>query len=376
MTNSTAAISFLDIEDHVRDTRRSIVENYQADSRPWIVAYSGGKDSTLVLQLVYEMLCSLGERAAKPVHVIASDTMVEAPQIAEYVGHSLRAIAADAQARGFDLTTHLVQPRPADGFWGNLIGKGYPPPTRWFRWCTSKMKIKPVRTLISDLVKDHGSAILLLGTRMTESANRMQRMQGRQYTERGLNPHHELANTLVFSPISNWTTDQVWDYLFENNPPPWKASHDFMLELYRRANGGECPVVVDKDTPSCGGSRFGCWTCTVVKEDKSIQGFIETGETWLEPLNAFRNWLKEIREDESLRSKYRRDGRPGLGPFNSDARMRIFDELLRLEAKVGIPLISDEDIRYIQQEWAREFDVRHSALRIAKSNGRIVRASA
>lgn len=209
---------------------------------------------------------------------------------------------------------------------------------------------------------------------MSESANRMQRMQARQINERGLNPHHELSNTLVFTPVSTWSTDQVWDYLFENNPPAWQVSHDFMLDLYRKANGGECPVVVDKDTPSCGGSRFGCWTCTVVKEDKSIQGFIETGDTWLEPLNAFRNWLKEIREDESLRSKYRRDGRPGLGPFNSDARMTILKELLALERKVGTELISDEDIRHIQKEWNKEFDVRHSALRIAKSNGRTVRA--
>jgi hypothetical protein len=50
-----------------------------------------------------------------------------------------------------------------------------------------------------------------------------------------------------------------------------------VLELYRQASGGECPVVFDLNTPSCGGSRFGCWTCTVIKEDKFMRGFIDSG---------------------------------------------------------------------------------------------------
>lgn len=74
--------------------------------------------------------------------------------------------------------------------------------------------------------------------------------------------------------------------------------------------GGECPFTVtnDSETPSCGNSRFGCWICTVVKEDKSLTGFIESGETELQPLLDFRSWLLSIRDKHEYRQQYRRDG--------------------------------------------------------------------
>lgn len=356
--------------DHLELTRKCLRENFLADSRPWIIAYSGGKDSTLVLQLVYELLQSLPESQRKPVHVLSSDTRVEAPNIKDYVENSLRSIGEHARFSGLDLVTHLIRPEAAEGFWVNLIGKGYPPPTRWFRWCTTRMKIRPVTKVIEEICGKSGSAILLLGTRYSESASRGRAMDARKSNDRGLNPHHEIPNALVLSPISHWNTDQVWEYLFMNNPPPWGGSHDFMLALYRQANGGECPVVTDLNTPSCGGSRFGCWTCTVVKADKSMQGFIETGDEWMRPLNDFRNWLKEMREDENNRQRFRRDGRPGIGPFTSEARKNILDKLLELEKSVGIRLIDDEELRCIQSIWDEEFDLMKSALKLSAKNGR------
>lgn len=345
-------------------------EQYQADRRPWVVAYSGGKDSTLVLQLVYELIVALGPAADKPVHVVASDTRVEAPNVEDYLTDRLSQIEAHARANGLSLHVHRVQPTPAQGFWGNLIGKGYPAPTRWFRWCTTKMKIKPSRAIIDELVREHGSVILLLGTRMDESSNRAQRMEARVTNARGLNPHGEIPDALVLTPIADWNTDQVWEYLFTHNPPPWGGSHDFMLNLYRQASGGECPVVLDLNTPSCGGSRFGCWTCTVVREDRSMQGFIDSGESWMVPLNEYRNWLKQIREDNSRRDGVRRNQQIGPGPFNSETRKEMLRRLLMLEQRVGRHLISDAEIAYIQQEWTNSFDVSESAVAIARDFGR------
>lgn len=355
---------------HVEKTRALLRENFLADRRPWVVAYSGGKDSTLVLQLVYEMLSDIPNNFLKPVHIICSDTGVEPPNIAAYMRDSLYKIAVHALRGRFDIVTHLIKPPLENGFWSNLIGKGYPPPTRWFRWCTSKMKIKPSKKIIEQLAGEAGSVILLLGTRISESSERGKQMNAREYNARGLNPHHQLADTLVFSPIAHWTTDQVWEYLFTNNPPPWGGSHDKMMGLYRQANAGECPLVMDLNTPSCGGSRFGCWTCTVVKVDKSMESFIENGEEWMLPLNEFRNWLKEIREDESRRNPYRRNGEPGLGPFNSQSRKEILERLLRTEQQVGLELISDAELLHIQEEWTGEFDVMRSALRLALQFGR------
>ncbi len=355
---------------HVELTKELLLSNYIADNRPWVVAYSGGKDSTLVLQLVYELIYSLDKDQRKPVFVIASDTRVEAPNVESYLDQRIKEISLHAQANDLPIHAELAQPTVEHSFWFNLIGKGYPPPTRWFRWCTSKMKIKPVQTAIENVITKFGSVILLLGSRSTESSQRSQSMGKRELSSRKLNAHGEIANALVLSPIAEWTSDDVWEYLFTNNPPPWGGSHDFMLDLYRQANGGECPVVMDLNTPSCGGSRFGCWTCTVVKTDKSMESFIENGEEWMKPLNDYRNWLKDIREDESRRSPVRRNGAEGQGPFIASTRKEMLQRLLETERQVQQLLISDEEIVAIQKQWTDDFDIMDSAFMIAEQFGR------
>ena len=62
---------------------------YLADDRPWVVGFSGGKDSTALAQFLYYMLARLRDEAGdprvkfKPVYVLASDTRVEAPCISD-----------------------------------------------------------------------------------------------------------------------------------------------------------------------------------------------------------------------------------------------------------------------------------------------------
>ncbi len=360
------------IENNVTDSQAVLRALYEKDSRPWVVAYSGGKDSTVVLQLVYELMIEVlkSGRASKPVYVVSSDTRVEAPNVVAYVKQTLERVEHAAKEIGLPLYTRVVTPEPEESFWGKMIGLGYPPPTRWFRWCTTNMKIKPSRRAIEEINQKYGSVILMLGSRIEESMARANSIASRSTTEDGLNPHHEIPNALTFKPIVNWTNDEVWEYLY-SNAPPWGGDHSFMLSLYRKANGGECPVVLDLNTPSCGGSRFGCWTCTVVKEDKSMQGFIDTGESELQPLKDFRDWLKDIREDPSRRSLLRRDGKSAApGPFNPSARKEILERLLKIETQVGFTLIDDNDLRYIQQQWNKEFDYSDSTLELAARHGR------
>ena len=206
----TASTEELSLEAAAMDRLRGL---YRADSRPWVVAFSGGKDSTVVLQLVFRMLQDLGEEATKPVIVLSSDTQVEAPNVAVFVQETLRRIHAQAHALKLPLVTQLVKPLPEESYWGKIIGKGYPPPTRWFRWCTSNMKIKPSRRAVETMTREHGSVILLLGTRIDESAQRGRTMQARTLNSKGLNPHHEIPNALVAAPIADWGTDDVWEYL-------------------------------------------------------------------------------------------------------------------------------------------------------------------
>ncbi|MBF0162580.1 MAG: DNA phosphorothioation system sulfurtransferase DndC [Magnetococcales bacterium] len=357
----------------VEQTRAALRALYVRDNRPWVVAFSGGKDSTLLAQLVGEMMLEMGSAARKQVYLISTDTRVEAPNIEEYLARTMVQIGTYADHSGMPLQAELVRPEPPESFWGQLIGKGYPSPTRWFRWCTSKMKIRPMRRRIDEITARSGSVILLLGTRRAESPERAKRMMGRELTDAGLNPHDEIPNALVATPIVAWNTDAVWEYLL-TNPPPWGGDHRFLYNLYRQAEGGECPVILDLGQPSCGGSRFGCWTCTVVKLDKSMEGFIDSGEEWMRPLNEFRNWLKVVREERDWRQDKLRNGikvEGQKGPFKPGKRLAILEKLLHLENICKKSLINDEELGYIQQVWSREFDLSgRSALDLALRFGR------
>ena len=160
-------------EKVLADVHAEIAELYLSDSTPWVVGYSGGKDSTATLQLVWETLEQIGpERARKDVHVISNDTQVENPIVVSWVDSSLAKINEVAATKGLPIRAHKTWPELSDSFWVNLIGKGYPAPRQRFRWCTERLKIKPAQKFISSMVDKHGEAILVLGVRKAESAAR------------------------------------------------------------------------------------------------------------------------------------------------------------------------------------------------------------
>lgn len=354
-------------------TKQELLANFLADSRPWIVAFSGGKDSTVVLQLVYEMLLSLPKEKRKKVFVVMSDTKVESPVIEDYLQETMKILNESSKELGLELEAIIVEPNEEEEFWFNLIGKGYPSPTRTFRWCTDKLKIRPTQDTMNSITSKYGSCVLLIGTRKKESINRQKTMEARELNSRGLHPHDYIPNTLVYSAISEWSNDDVWYYLTSHNPPPWQKNHDELLNLYTKAHGGECEFITNTEQPSCGSSRFGCWVCTVVTDDKSMKGFIDTGDDWLKPLYDFRFFLKEIREDTTKRSAIRRNGTFGAGPFTSEARKEILDKLLKTEQIIGRTLITDNQLYLIQKQWSKDFDILNSVEQISNKRGRMIK---
>lgn len=383
---------------------------YLNDDRPWIIGYSGGKDSTVVVQLVYQMLLLLDkEKRHKEVHIVSSDTLVENPIILDRLKETNRLISESAIKDKLPINTNMVFPKFSDSFWTNIIGKGFPTPkSARFRWCTERMKIEPSNRFIQNRVDEDGEAIVLLGVRKTESTARKQSIEKREIEGYLLNPHSSLTNTYVYSPIVELTTDDVWQVLLSNGGNnPWGGSNNILFELYADGAGGECPFIIsDNDdneeisTPSCGNTRFGCWTCTVVAKDRSLLGFIESGEEWLIPLAEFREWLMENRDNRDYRDKMQRTGRiyrlkvmldritkeqkqmylnegydievdekgkryfwvKGLGPFNYEGRQLILRKLLEAEEKIGIELIKMEELKEIEKVWHNEFDVKRDTL--------------
>ena len=346
-------------------SRRELLEEYRQPHRhPWIIGYSGGKDSTLVVHLVFEMLLALprSERL-RPIHIVANDTLVESPLVVQHIIDSIEEIGSAANAFGLPIVTKITRPAPDQSFWVNLIGRGYPSPNRSFRWCTDRMKIMPTSRYIKSQVDEAGQVILLLGVRRSESATRSASV-GRYDNGERLNRHNDLVGCMVFRPIVELSTADVWEFLALHEPP-WGGSHLELINLYRNASGGECPVVTSKDdAPSCGttSSRFGCWTCTVVEKDRSLEGFVDSGYAEFTPLLDFRDWLASIRNEKERRQARRRDGRITItnggtfipGPFTLQTRAEIFERLRTLEEETGQRLISDEEVDHIHRLWSEE----------------------
>lgn len=319
-----------------------------------------------MLQLVFHALSELPPaRRTKPVHVVCNDTLVEIPQVASMVTEALEQVDHAAKSAGFPIVTAQTHPQIDDSFFVNLIGRGYPSPTSHFRWCTERMKIDPTTEYITSVVDHEGEVVILLGARRAESATRAQALSNRAIEGSRLKRHATLPRCFVYTPIEDWETQEVWVYLFQV-PSPWGGNNKELFRLYSRADGGECPLVIDTTTPSCGNSRFGCWVCTVVEHDKAIEGFIESGEEHLEPLLSFRNFLKEIRSKRECREKVRKNGQllnqkgqQVWGPFTLEARKQILRRLLETEKQAGISLISSEELSLIQRTW-REGDRSYS----------------
>ena len=270
-----------DVAERVQETLAEIQHVYRGDARPWVIGYSGGKDSTTALQLVWHAVAALPDaERIKPIYVIAGDTLVETPVIVDYLATTLDRITAAAREQGLPITAHKVVPKTEDTFWVNLIGKGYPAPSSRFRWCTERMKINPANRFIRERVAEHGEVIVLLGVRSQESATRAQVMSLRRIKGSLLSRHNKLPNAFVYTPIRDYSVDDVWSYLLDV-PNPWGNNNEDLLAMYRNSSSGECPLVVDTSTPSCGSSRFGCWTCTVVTKDKAMEAMVDNGDEWL-----------------------------------------------------------------------------------------------
>lgn len=349
-----------DLPERLRSIRREVREEYLAPhDRPWVVGFSAGKDSTLLLQLTLEAILSVSpDLRRRPVHVLSNDTLVESPVYSAWVRETLTHVANGVDALGLPVKVAITHPDDDSTFWVNLLGRGYPAPNRSFRWCTDRMKIRPTTNFIKDQIDESGEVILLLGVRKAESSNRAGRIG--EYTRKAgntrLNPHNDIRGCLIFRPIVDLTDDDVWQVLMSSRPP-WGGDHRQLWTLYRNGNGGECPFVVGSDdTPSCGttSARFGCWTCTVVEKDNSLAGLIDAGFEHLEPLADFRERIKAVSADPEHRSKIRRTGKPGLGPLTLAARNMLLDELLAMQRGTNLPLITPHEVRLIKDQWRKD----------------------
>jgi DNA sulfur modification protein DndC len=350
----------------LQDIKRSLRQLYLEDQRPWLVGFSGGKDSTMLASLVFDAVLSIpAEQRTKPVSVLCTDTRVEIPAIVQMVEGTLDRMRKCSQQDDLNIHANLLKPTIEESFWVNIIGRGYPPPNRTFRWCTQRMKIDPVNAFVKQRLGHWGEAILHLGARRAESQTRAQTMAGRE-ARNGLHRHPDLPRVWVSNPIEFLTTEDVWAYLLQK-ANPWGGDNRPLYRLYASASNGECPIQIDTSTPSCGNSRFGCWTCTVVDRDRASEGLLASGDERMEKLIEFREKLLFYRDPANGKRDTRRmNGNQGPGPLLISARRELLAKLLALQEEVQLQLNSPEELLLIQQMWkaARDPDDGRGVARI------------
>ncbi len=339
--------------------------------RPWIIGFSGGKDSTVLLMLTWLAMQELREEG-KPLHrqvyVVCNDTMVENPVIEEYVSTVLLKISNAAREQALPVQVMTTTPQLEDTFWCCVIGKGYPVPNNSFRFCTEKMKIKPTSKFIADQVVADGEAIVLVGTRLAESQQRERSIRRHEIKGHRLSKHPLNPNTYTYAPIKELMLEEVW-WIINSIPSPWGFDNQILFNIYLDASADdyECPTVITDDSHrSCGQSRFGCWICTVVKEDKSMSSLIKNGVEWMKPLLDYRDRLVENRNVSELRSSTRRNGQlavdetgHNLGNYTMEYRITMLKELLQTQKKVqeghsSVCLITSQELIAIQVIWFRD----------------------
>lgn len=366
--------------DFIQNIIDEIIDQYMfADNtkRPWIIGFSGGKDSTVMLQLVWKAL----EKAkhfhgfvARDIYVVCNDTMIENPIILEYVNRVLDKIELAAVEQDMPIRVIRTRPRLEDSLWVNMIGKGYPAPNNAFRWCTERLKIKPTARFITEQVDEFGEAIILIGTRYSESANRARTMNKHAIKGKRLTKHPTQPNTFMYAPIRYLMLEQVW-YIINTMPSPWGASNEELFHIYANASADdyECPVVVTStEHKSCGQSRFGCWMCSVVKEDKSMAALINNGFPWLSPLLAYRNEIVSQRNRTENRMAKRRNGTTAVnerGSYKPEYRALLLKRLLETQKEIqqnghDVELITNQELIAIQTIWYRDFVFNYKVSRI------------
>lgn len=343
---------------------------YSHDKRPWLIGFSGGKDSTVLCCLVFEMLRRLPvEDVNKKVYIVSSDTMVENPLVGSYMRNMSALIGEQGAALGIEST--VITPEIDKTFWSCLIGLGYPTPEApGFRWCTDKLKIRPLNKYVLDTISENGEIVMLLGVRKAESSYRARGIKAREIEGKVLIPHTDIRNAYVYNPLTEIPNERIWAFLLSGDAlTPWGSDNKYLFSLYQGENLGEeesaLGQVDENKMRITGNSRFGCWICTMVKEDKSLKNFIDHGETWLIPLRDFRNWLLEVRDNPNYRDRKRRngsvyvkeDGELGFGSFNMYGRKEILRRLLQLEVDTGLSLITQEELKMIDYMWEKEGDL-------------------
>lgn len=364
------------IAELVAATKAIIMKMYldESDTRPWAVAFSGGKDSTAVFGLVVSVIESLPkEKRLRLIHGVMSDTIVENPLVAIHMNEQADLINRYCQKHELPISVTQVHRLIEESYFVKTLGLGYPLPQNngQGRWCTHRLKIQPQ----DKHLKQINPSFILTGVRKSESSLRAKSIDKWSISE-FIGNHVSLKDRNTFNPIVNWTIQDVWKFL-EMEGLAWGSTLS-VRTIYKDATG-ECgftnPEGTEAKAVEVCGARHGCWLCPVVLKDRSTEKMSEK-HAWMEPLTEWRvtqlkvyggfNHSRKTWKETNTKIKawsragYNRKGmkmKEGQGTLTVFARRYLLNELLETEKLVNrmrsweglkpISLISEEELALI-----------------------------
>ena len=366
-----------DIKQAERLAIDAIKHYYLNDPRPFGFGFSGGKDSTVAVDLGVKALMEIPEELrTKQVYVQFSDTGREMGNSIEAINRALNRLELFAINNNLPIVIKRVHPIKTETFLVLFLGKGYQLYEQ--RWCTDRLKIRPQVKLLKELSQKHSDGIIaVVGTRAEESAERKNRLADREID--GMLKTHDTAKWNLLAPIEDWSTNDIWAYIYSTKSE-W-VNADELDSMYEDASddGDECKTMLEGtagEVAGCGKSaRYGCDLCPkVYSKDKALHNLAKK-YTYMEKIEVYRNWLMEealgwknrrvYRNDNQGRKLYNREGknshRVGMAmpsgytiEFRKEALKRLWIMSEEIKEEKGSPFITYDELVEIQKIWIKE----------------------
>lgn len=395
----TKAINILNMNDiqnenlgtKLDNTKSILKEYYLNDNRPLCIAFSGGKDSTALVFILLNVLEEIkaNNQLHKKTYIINSNTLAELPPLLEHLKKSLKSIQKYSDEKDLLIEVYEVVPLKQHTLNVQLLGVGMPPPSRQFRWCTSKLKVQPIERKLKELFPD-GKFISVVGSRRDESSDRKARIEKQSKVNSHLKINDRFPNADNLYPIEYWNTKNIWEYIFTQNEKI--IDTDFLWNLYSDASNKdakECSFAgaggknITEGNLGCGQSRFGCWQCYVVRDnDKSLDGLLQSGYENIELYKEYREkywhftqkgwentrdvYSHRTQQREFFDKKYNRDEMTKPKGLLLKIRKIFFFEMLKLNDKLSYDIIDVNEIHLIQKRWLEEGDLELTAYKVAR----------
>jgi DNA sulfur modification protein DndC len=301
----------------------------------WAIAWSMGKDSTTVLTLVVQLIETNQIKPPKSLTVLCADTRLELTPL------WLAANEITSKLKQKNIEVKIVMAPLDDRFLVYILGRGVPPPSNTFRWCTGQIKVEPMEAALKNLFEKVQQKILMItGVRQGESAIRDGRIAmscgkdgaecGQGWYQTGLN--NDICSTLA--PILHWRVCTIWDWL--KIFAPSKKYGEWPTSILADAYGGDEAEEIN--------ARTGCIGCPLAQKDKALTAVIEMQQwSYLKPLLRLKLIYREMRRPEY---RLRKDGEVNkdgslsknqqrLGPLTIEARLNFLEEILSIQKEVN-----------------------------------------